>query len=132
MNRPPILFDDFVPGQMIGESAEQVTPDQLQEWSALYPWDAAGGDLVPSGFATILMMRAYLNVVTPRPPGNLHVQQQMRLYDAIRSGESVTTRIGCYGKELKGVRRKVELLAEGRGNDDRSLYDGIITLFWAA
>ena len=132
MTLAPVLFDDFAPGKMMGEFTETITADQLGEWWALYPWDGAVGERVPSGFATVLMMRAYVTVVAPRPAGNLHSQQQMRLSDAIRVGEAVTTSIECHGKEMKGTRREVELFARGRGSDGRPLYDGTITLFWAA
>lgn len=132
MSGEPILFADFVPGAPMGEMTETVSDDQLGEWAALYPWDAPVDGTVPKGLATVLMMRAYLDVVSPRPPGNLHVRQQMRLHEAMQVGEPVTTQIACQAKELKGERRKLELRATGRGNGGRLLYDGVLTLYWAA
>lgn len=132
MSGGPILFADFVPGASMGEMTETVSEAQLGQWAALYPWDAPKDGIVPGGLATVLIMRAYLQVVSPRPPGNLHVRQQMRLHAPMRAGDPVTTRIECGTKELKGERRKLELLATGRGGGGSLLYEGVITLYWAA
>lgn len=132
MSESPILFADFVAGRRMGETTETVTQAQLDDWAELYPWDAPRGGIMPRGMATVLMMRAYLEVVSPRPPGNLHVRQQMRLHAPMRAGDPVTTAITCRTKELKGERRKLELLARGEGSDGGLLYEGVITLYWAA
>lgn len=132
MSERPVLFADFVPGARMGEKTETITEAQLGEWAALYPWDAPKDRMVPIGLATVLMMRAYLEVVSPRPPGNLHVRQQMRLHAPMHAGDAVTTTIVCRSKELKGERRKLELLATGHGSEGAHVYDGVITLYWAA
>lgn len=132
MNQAPILFDDFEVGSEMGTSTEVLSEDQLTQWATLYPWDAAHGDAAPSGIATVLMMRAYLAVVSPRPPGNLHVRQQMNLHAPIAKTGAVSTTISCKSKELKAGRRKLELWAEGRSAEGHALYDGTITLYWAA
>ena len=132
MTETTILFEDFAVGRMMGEFVETITSEQLGEWAALYPWNAATDGTVPASLATILMMRAYVNVVTPRPPGNLHAQQRMRLFGTIAIDEPITSTIECQDKSMAGARRKVELLVLGRGRDDRFVYDGVLTLFWAA
>lgn len=132
MSERPTLFADFVPGARMGAKTEVVSKDQLAQWAALYPWDAPKDGVVPSGLTTVLMMRAYLEAVGLRPPGNIHVRQQMRLHAPMRMGDPVTTGIACKAKELKGERRKIELAATGQGSDGTLLYEGIITLYWAA
>jgi acyl dehydratase len=132
MTDKPILYVDFPVGQAMGDMTETPTDAQCEKWAKLFPWDAPSAELVPAGMATVLMMRAYLQVVSPRPPGNLHARQQMRLHDPIRRGEAVTTSITCASKELKGERRMVVLNAQGRGEGGRLLFDGVITLYWAA
>lgn len=126
-----ILFADFEPGAEMGSLTETVSEQQLAEWALLYPWDTPT-DSIPLGLATVLMMRAYLHVVSPRPPGNLHVRQQMRLHTPIHAGEAIVTTIACQAKEMRGERRKLELLAKGRAADGRAVFDGTLTLYWAA
>jgi hypothetical protein len=128
----PILFADFRPGQMLGQHAESLGRETLDRWVSLYPWDSVADGIAPSGFATLLLMRAYLTVVAPRPAGNLHVQQTFSLHDRIRLDETVTTTICCLTKEIKGSRRKVELSAKGCGSDGRDVFSGVMTLYWAA
>lgn len=132
MTRAPFLFESFEPGGTLGQIAEQVNADCLSDWLLLYPWDVPSGGTVPAGMATVLMMRAYLHLVTPRPPGNLHVRQRLSIRQPIRMGDTVTTAICCFGKVMKGTRRQVELVAEAVGADGERLFDGTITLFWAA
>jgi len=127
-----ILFADFQPGTAMGSLTETPDAQQIAQWAELYPWDAPEDGTLPRGMATVLMMRAYLDVVSPRPPGNLHARQQMRLLAPIHAGQAVTTTIACASKEMKGERRKLELTAEGRGSDGRALFTGTITLYWAA
>lgn len=132
MSDCPILFDDFKPGHILGEVRETVSLSQMKAWRSLYDLEPAQPDTVPLGLATVLMMRAYLTAVAPRPPGNLHAQQSMRVFRRIALDEIVVTRIACQAKELRGLRRKVDLLATGASEDGRPIFTGLITLFWAA
>lgn len=127
-----ILFADFQPGVAMGSLTETPDPQQLAQWRELYPWDEPQEGNLPGDMATVLMMRAYLDIVSPRPPGNLHARQEMRLHSPINVGEAVITTIACASKELKGERRKLELTADGRGGNGRALFSGTITLYWAA
>jgi hypothetical protein len=128
----PILFEDFVPGLEIGRSVEIVSSQQARDWTALYPWDPPIDGRAPAGMATVLMMKAYLGLVTPRPPGNLHVQQRMRVYDGIPIEEDIIATVACQSKEMRKGRRVVELLSMGKDRHDRRLYEGLMTLYWAA
>ena len=47
------------------------------------------------------MMRAYLNVVTPRPPGNIHARQVLAVQALPQAGELVRSSIRCLGKEMR-------------------------------
>ena len=67
-----------------------------------------------------------------RPPGNIHVRQEMQAHAPILVGEAVGTCVACRSAEQKGERRKLELSVTGSGEDGRLVFDGTITLYWAA
>jgi hypothetical protein len=127
-----ITFDDFVPGAAMGNSTERIGEDVLALWKRLYPWDAPAQGELPLGIATVLLMRAYMRILTPRPPGNIHARQQMELAAPARVGEEVTTAMQCLGKELKRERRYVELATRSTGDQGRLLFTGRMSLIWAA
>jgi hypothetical protein len=80
----------------------------------------------------VLLMRAYMRILTPRPPGNIHVRQRLELIAGIVPGEEVTTELECASKELKRERRYVELACHASGKAGRPLFDGRMTIIWAA
>jgi len=127
-----LTFDSFQPGASMGRATEVIDAEVLDAWRQLYPWDAAAADALPSGIATVLLMRAYMRILTPRPPGNIHARQRLELLAPIASGEEVTTEIECVGKELKRERRYVELACRASGKAGRPLFDGRMTIIWAA
>jgi len=127
-----LTFDAFQPGASMGRATEVIDAEVLESWRQLYPWDAATADELPPGLATVLLMRAYMRILTQRPPGNIHARQHLELLAAIAPGEEVTTEIECVGKELKRERRYVELACRARGKAGRPLFDGRMTIIWAA
>ena len=127
-----LTFERFTPGAGLGECTESVGEDILAHWRALYPWDAPVGETLPAGLATVLLMRAYMRTLAPRPPGNLHARQQLSLVAAVRRGEAVTTRFDCTGKELRRERRYVEIATRSTGEGGRLLFTGRMALIWAA
>lgn len=130
-----ITFEDFEPGTVLGESAEVFESALAQGWRDIFgdrPEDGAAGAAEGAGIAVVMMMRAYLAVVAPRPPGNIHAGQQFTLAAAPRIGEQLRTVVSCVGKELKRGRRHVVLRAEGTGDGGRPVYTGCMTLIWAA
>ena len=96
------------------------------------PADGANGATEGASLAVVMMMRTYLNVVAPRPPGNVHARQRFSLESTPRQGEAIRTVIACVERELKRERRYVELQAWGTGEGGRSIYTGRMTLIWAA
>lgn len=127
-----MLFADFVPGAELARVSDQVSSDQLAEWAQLYPWDRTEEGFVPTGLSTVLLMRSYHKAIPQRPPGNIHAGQKMLAAAPIRVGETITSVVSCCAVERKGERRKLELAVHGRGEDGRTVYSGLITLFWAA
>lgn len=135
MSAAPILYEDFRPGTMLGERVEVYDSRQAQRWQAIFgdsPQDGADGAAQGVSMAVVNMMRAYLNVVAPRPPGNVHARQQLRIRNVPRCGEAIRVTVHCAHKEMRRERRYVDLRVQGVGDGGRTLFDGVIGLIWAA
>lgn len=130
-----ILFDHFSPGDVLGECTQCYDPAQIQRWQSLFGHtesDGAGGFAEQAGIATVMMMRAYLQIVAPRPPGNIHAGQKMHMQSQPHPGETVTLVVRCLDKTLRRERRFIELGVTCLGADGRSIFTGQLTLIWAA
>jgi hypothetical protein len=135
MSTAPILFEDFQPGALMGECVQVYDAGQARRWQAIFgsqPEDGADGPVEGACMAVVNMMRAYLDVVAPRPPGNVHAKQKLRMHGVPVQGESMRVTVVCAGKEMRRERRYVELQVSGAGEGGRKLFDGLITLIWAA
>ena len=126
-----ILFEHFQPGVVMGETTEIFSAQLADRWHQIFG-NAQQTRARGAGLAVVMMMRAYLAVVTPRPPGNVHARQRFALQRAPEHGEPVTTRITCVSKELRRERRYVELEAHGRDATGAPMYHASMTLIWAA
>lgn len=131
MTEPLLTFDRFVPGASMGSYTESADDRMLEHWGRLYPWDAPAGDALPAGLATVLLMRAYMRTLAPRPPGNMHARQQLAMVAAPRRGEPVTTAFTCAKKEIRRERRYVEVDTRSTGDGGRLLFTSRMTLIWA-
>jgi hypothetical protein len=130
-----ITFDDFVPNTVLGEAAETFDAHLAQCWQRIFgstPGDQANGAAESAGLAVVMMMRAYLKIVAPRPPGNVHAHQDFSLLNLPHLGESIHTVVTCVSKELRRERRYVDLQVSGTGENGRPLYEGKMKLIWAA
>jgi acyl dehydratase len=134
MTQAPILFEDFQPGALMGECVEVYDAEQAQRWQAIFSGSAQPSSSAAEGssMAVVGMMRAYLKVVTPRPPGNVHARQKLRMYGVPQLGESIRVSVRCSHKEMRRERRYVDLQVQGVGEGDRPLFEGLISLIWAA
>lgn len=135
MTAPPIRYADFQPGTLMGEHVEVYDAQQASRWQAIFgDRPASGADGAPEGasMAVVNMMRAYLHVVAPRPPGNVHARQQLHLQGLPRQGEAMRVAVTCASKEIRRERRYVELHVSGTGHGGRKLFDGRLSLIWAA
>ena len=131
MNAPVLRFEAFSPGTIMGRASERLDEPLVALWKELYAGDGDESAEVPLGFSTVLIMRAYMQVLTPRPPGNIHVRQKVAIAALPRLGEEVATEIRCVGKALRRERRYVELETRSTGESGRELFTGEMTLIWA-
>lgn len=129
----PILFDDFVAGTRMGETRVVYQPELAGQWEQIFGTPSGDSDHAAEGasIATVMMMRAYMSVVTPRPPGNMHARQQLVLDSVPRLHEAVRTEVSCAAKEIRRDRRYVELQLDATGDGGRAIYRGRMTLIWA-
>ncbi len=133
---PPWVFDRLQPGMLLGSHDDQVDSAALEAWQAIY----GGLDLhdtgqrVPSAFASVLVMRAYLAVVSPRPPGNIHRMLSVRSLAPLPRDRPLRTTVSCIARELKGDRRLVRFRTECHALEDDAplLVVGELELLWAA
>ena len=135
MKTDPILFDDFQPGVLMGEYEEVYDAQQARRWQSIFGSTAQeGANAAPeaASMAVVAMMRAYLHVVAPRPPGNVHARQQLQMHALPRLDESMRIAVTCAGKELRRERRYVDLQARATGEGGRALFEGLLSLIWAA
>lgn len=135
MKVDPILFDDFQPGMPMGEYEEVYDAQQAGRWQTIFGSSAqedANAASEAASMAVVAMMRAFLHVVTPRPPGNVHARQQLQMHALPRLGETMRIAVACAGKEIRRERRYVDLGVRATGDGGRALFDGRISLIWAA
>lgn len=125
-----ITYDDFTPGAVMGRSEALLDAAKLEAWRALFAEDDLGG-VMPHGMVAVLAMRAYAEVVQPRPPGNVHAAQHFDLFRLPRLGETLTTTITCIAKEIRRDRRRVTLQMDCAGEQGPA-FRGLMTVLWAA
>lgn len=108
-----------------------VDADMLSQWEALYGPRPAS-DMLPLAFAPLLLMRAMLTIASPRPPGNIHVEQTYNIERMPRLGDSLIAAVSCCAKEIRKERRIVELeVMLSDKSDTTPMFSGRSTLFWA-
>ncbi|NYT84148.1 hypothetical protein [Pollutimonas harenae] len=129
-----ILFDDFIPGESLGSCELEYDEALVQGWQRIFGRNQGrtGGKAEAASAAVILMMRAYLAVVSPRPPGNIQARQSIEYASLPQPGQSLLVALDCQSKEMKRGRRYVELLAQGSHSDGSPVFKGVLTLVWAA
>lgn len=125
------LFDTLPVGARLGERELLLSEELLERWRRLFPDEAMDGRM-PAGMAAVATMRAYSDVVAPRPPGNVHGSQRFEMLRRPQTGERLVTTVSCTGKELKRERRWVHFATETSGADGAACFRGLMTILWAA
>lgn len=125
------VYDGYVAGTAIGARDYLFDEVALRQWLALFP-DDVDGDRMPAGMTAVVCMRAYSEILSPRPPGNVHAAQTFTLLRPPRLGDRLVTRISCRAKELKRDRRWVWLRSETTTSDGSVAFTGDMGVIWAA
>ncbi|MGB3488338.1 MAG: hypothetical protein WBA37_13180 [Xanthobacteraceae bacterium] len=124
------VFETFEPGKLIGRRNMVLGRELVEQWLTLFPADR-DGDTMPPGIMAAVYIRAYSDILVPRPPGNVHGQQLFTVNRMPKIGDELVTELSCEGKELKGGRRWVRFGSETRRADGELMFSGLMTTLWA-
>jgi hypothetical protein len=125
-----ITYDGFAPPQVMGVRELVLDDALLRAWHGLFHTEGAD-EVMPHGMVAAITMRAYTDILQPRPPGNVHAAQRFDLLRLPRRGERLTTTVSCLGKEIRKGRRWVTFGIETSGTDGPA-FRGRTTMIWAA
>lgn len=120
-------FARFVVGESFGPHHLVLDAGLLGRWAALFAPPPAPSATVPPGLLSVIAMRAYGNLIAPRPPGNIHAGLGFDIVRLPRPGETVATRFSCAGKEIRRERRLVHLRFDSMDADGATLFTGRFT-----
>ena len=103
----PWTFEKFVVGTFIGSSLQRVDDEFIESWNSIYgtpDWEAS----MPFGAAQLITMKAYTEVVQPRPPGNIHAKQKCRLSRVPVLGREMEVSVSCTAKYIRRNRKVID------------------------
>ena len=124
-------FDSLPVAVTLGSRELTLTDDLVGAWLRLFPEDRGDGRM-PAGMVAVVSIRAYADVVAPRPPGNVHGAQRFEIVERPRVGERLVTAVAIRNKEIKRDRRWVHLATDTIGDDGTPRFRGRMTILWAA
>ncbi len=127
----PILYKDFVIGQEMGDCTLTYDETFVQGWQQIFGQTALTQTQAAS-VSLILMMRAFLSIVSPRPPGNIHARQTLSFSSLPVLGDQLTVSAACLSKTMRKERRYVELGVKALNQQGIPVFAGVLTLIWAA
>lgn len=123
-------YDALRPGHEFGETHFRIDAGRVARWAEIY--GGTEGDAVPPGLLVVEMMKAYLDLVHPRPPGNIHAGQRLRCLDMdVPADAALTASVRCLDKTLRKGRGWVTFDVVLRSRE-RDVLQGEIVTIWAA
>ena len=124
-------FEKFEVGALIGSSLQRVDDEFIKSWGSIYGVIDRNGSL-PYGAAQLLIMKAYAEVVQPRPPGNIHATQKCRLNSVPVLGRETKVSVSCTAKYIRGTRKVVDFGVEISDAESGLLYAAsTLEICWA-
>ncbi|MEZ5676264.1 MAG: hypothetical protein R3D81_13890 [Thalassovita sp.] len=124
-----ITFDDFQPGHSFGAAPVTLDDALFAKWTALFPDDDACAPDMPEGMTAVLVMNAYMELIAPRPPGNVHASQMC--CTACKAGPDRQHHRHLYRQRAAG-RRWLDLETQSHDEDGNFLFSGTMRMIWAA
>lgn len=119
-------YDAFETGKSYGKDRFSLDRPRIEKWLATYPGDD-NGELMPPGMTAMVQIQAYMNIITPRPPGNVHGSQRFEVFHLPRIGSTLETEVQCVHKEIRKDRRWVQTRYETRDDGGRIAFIGLMT-----
>lgn len=130
MSPASFTFDRLQDGALIGRRTDVIDATLLSLWERIY--GSVVGTDVPGGMGAVLVMRAYLAIVTPRPPGNIHRALTVRLHAPLARDQALTMEVRCLSKQLRKERRYATFEVIGYDVHGTPALAGQIDMLWAA
>ena len=127
-----ITYADFAPGVVLGECPFAFTPEALAQWAALFPDDEECQPTMPPAMIAMVVMRAFMQLMQDRPPGNIHAGQKFWIPRLPELNERLVTSLRCIGKELRNGRRWVTFGTKTVDAARGVLFQGQMKMIWAA
>jgi hypothetical protein len=125
------IYERFEVGEHIGTSTQTVTKTVCNHWNSLYQDPRKEGSM-PYGIAQLIVMRAYTDVVQPRPPGNIHATHLCQLTSVPSLAKELRAQVYCVGKYLKRERKMVDIrVSVSDVESGNSICDATLTICWS-
>lgn len=124
-------FGKFQPGVLIGSSSQKISEEIIESWTSIYePLD--GREFLPYGIVQLVTMKAYADVVTPRPPGNIHAAQRCHLYELPTTSSALTADVYCIDKYVRRNRNMVDFRVDLKdAQSGRPICQSVLKICWA-
>lgn len=126
-----LTFERLEPGTRLGVDDQTFDQCILDRWTELFPADRTASPVMPAAMAAAVIMRAYMRILTSRPPGNVHGGITQTLRRLPRLGDTMATEIRCLDKEIRNGRRWVRFGGVTRDDAGDTLFDAELVLLWA-
>lgn len=127
---PRAYFDDFAPGQAWGTDEWTPTADICARWCRAFC--TAPNARMPPALAFVALSQCIQHLLRDKPPGGVHVRQQIDFHRRARVGEPLVTALSVRTKYLKRERRYVEFDTVTRDIAGDLVFTGLRTTIWAA
>jgi hypothetical protein len=127
-----MTFADLEPGATLGMHHMVLAQDTVDQWTALFPDDQQSLPTMPAAMTAMILMRAFTEILSQRPRGNIHAGQKFWISRLPHVGDEITTTLRCIGKEEKNGRRWVTFSSNTNDTAGRLLFRGQTTTIWAA
>jgi hypothetical protein len=126
-----MTYADFVPGTVLGECPFSFTPETLALWTDLFSDDARCRPTMPPAMIAMVVMRAFMQILHDRPPGNIHAGQKFWISRLPELNERLVTTLRCVDKDLRNERRWVTFASDSVDGAGGVLFSGKMTTIWA-
>lgn len=128
-----LTFDRIEIGKPLGFHESRIDRAMLDRWRSVYGDDVGGNsDTAPPDMVSGIVMAAQLELTNPHPDGGLHAGQHYVLHRRPVLGDVLRTSSVPLSKEVRKGRRWVRMRTETRDQQDRLVYETVLTIIWAA
>ena len=124
-------FERFEAGALIGSSSQQISEEIVESWTSIYE-PLNGRESLPYGITQLVTMKAYADVVAPRPPGNIHAAHRCHLYELPTISNVLTADVYCIEKYVRRNRNMVDFRVDVKDAvSGRPLCQSVLKICWA-